>query len=236
MNEQQLPRHVAIIMDGNGRWAKQHMLKVAMGHRAGVEALRSIIRESSDTGIEALSLFAFSTENWRRSQAEVDALMQLLLEYFAREIDELDENRVRIRILGEKAGLPQPQREVLVRAEERTKDNGGLRLNIAINYGGRQEIVRAARLLAEKAVSGEIRPDEIDEAAFAGCLYTAGLPDVDLLIRTSGEMRLSGFLLYQCAYAEFLFPEKLWPDFTLEDYRAALRAYAQRDRRFGGRK
>ena len=236
MNEQQLPRHVAIIMDGNGRWAKQHMLKVAMGHRAGVEALRSIIRESSDTGIEALSLFAFSTENWRRSQAEVDALMQLLLEYFAREIDELDENRVRIRILGEKAGLPQPQREVLVRAEERTKDNGGLRLNIAINYGGRQEIVRAARLLAEKAVSGEIRPDEIDEAAFDGCLYTAGLPDVDLLIRTSGEMRLSGFLLYQCAYAEFLFPEKLWPDFTLEDYRAALRAYAQRDRRFGGRK
>ena len=236
MNEQQLPRHVAIIMDGNGRWAKQHMLKVAMGHRAGVEALRSIIRESSDTGIEALSLFAFSTENWRRSQAEVDALMQLLLEYFAREIDELDENRVRIRILGEKAGLPQPQREVLIRAEERTKDNGGLRLNIAINYGGRQEIVRAARLLAEKAVSGEIRPDEIDEAAFAGCLYTAGLPDVDLLIRTSGEMRLSGFLLYQCAYAEFLFPEKLWPDFTLEDYRAALRAYAQRDRRFGGRK
>ena len=236
MNEQQLPRHVAIIMDGNGRWAKQHMLKVAMGHRAGVEALRSIIRESSDTGIEALSLFAFSTENWRRSQTEVDALMQLLLEYFAREIDELDENRVRIRILGEKAGLPQPQREVLVRAEERTKDNGGLRLNIAINYGGRQEIVRAARLLAEKAVSGAIRPEEIDEEAFAGCLYTAGLPDVDLLIRTSGEMRLSGFLLYQCAYAEFLFPEKLWPDFTLEDYRAALRAYAQRDRRFGGRK
>ena len=236
MNEQQLPRHVAIIMDGNGRWVKQHMLKVAMGHRVGVEALRSIIRESSDTGIEALSLFAFSTENWRRSQTEVDALMQLLLEYFAREIDELDENRVRIRILGEKAGLPQPQREALVRAEERTKDNNGLRLNIAINYGGRQEIVRAARLLAEKAVSGEIRPDEIDEAAFAGCLYTAGLPDVDLLIRTSGEMRLSGFLLYQCAYAEFLFPEKLWPDFTLEDYRAALRAYAQRDRRFGGRK
>ena len=236
MNEQQLPRHVAIIMDGNGRWAKQHMLKVAMGHRAGVEALRSIIRESSDTGIEALSLFAFSTENWRRSQTEVDALMQLLLEYFAREIDELDENRVRIRILGEKAGLPQPQREALVRAEERTKDNNGLRLNIAINYGGRQEIVRAARLLAEKAVSGAIRPEEIDEEAFAGCLYTAGLPDVDLLIRTSGEMRLSGFLLYQCAYAEFLFPEKLWPDFTLEDYRAALRAYAQRDRRFGGRK
>ena len=137
MNEQKLPRHVAIIMDGNGRWAKQHMLKVAMGHRAGVEALRSIIRESSDLGIEALSLFAFSTENWRRSETEVAALMQLLLEYFSSEIDELDENNVRIRILGDKDGLPAPQREALIKAEERTKDNTGLNLCIAINYGGR---------------------------------------------------------------------------------------------------
>ena len=236
MNEQKLPRHVAIIMDGNGRWAKQHMLKVAMGHRAGVEALRSIIRESSDLGIEALSLFAFSTENWRRSETEVAALMQLLLEYFSSEIDELDENNVRIRILGEKEGLPSPQREALYRAEERTKDNTGLNLCIAINYGGRQELVRAARILAEKVRAGEMAPEDIDEQALSDCLYTGGLPDVDLLIRTSGEMRLSGFLLYQCAYAEFLFPEKLWPDFTLEDYRAALRAYAERDRRFGGRK
>ena len=231
-----LPRHVAIIMDGNGRWAKQHMLKVAMGHRAGVEALRAIIRESSDIGIKALSLFAFSTENWRRSETEVAALMQLLLEYFRSEIDELDENNVRIRILGEKDGLPAPQREALIRAEERTKNNTGLNLCIAINYGGRQELVRAARLLAEKVQAGEMTPDQIDEQAFSGCLYTAGLPDVDLLIRTSGEMRLSGFLLYQCAYAEFLFPETLWPDFTLDDYHAALDAYALRDRRFGGRK
>ena len=145
MNEQQLPRHVAIIMDGNGRWAKQHMLKVAMGHRAGVEALRSIIRESSDLGIEALSLFAFSTENWRRSETEVAALMQLLLEYFSSEIDELDENNVRIRILGEKEGLPSPQREALYRAEERTKDNTGLNFQLAINYGSRDEIVRAVK-------------------------------------------------------------------------------------------
>ena len=230
-----LPQHVAIIMDGNGRWAKQHMLKVAMGHRAGVEALRAIIRESSDIGIKALSLFAFSTENWRRSETEVAALMQLLLEYFRSEIDELDENNVRIRILGEKDGLPAPQRRALEAAEERTKGNTGLNLCIAINYGGRQEIIRAARMLAQKALSGELSPEQIDEKAFSDCLYTAGLPDVDLLIRTSGEMRLSGFLLYQCAYAEFLFPETLWPDFTLEDYHRALEAYAARDRRFGGR-
>ena len=236
MNEQKLPRHVAIIMDGNGRWAKQHMLKVAMGHRAGVEALRSIIRESSDLGIEALSLFAFSTENWRRSETEVAALMQLLLEYFRSEIDELDENNVHIRILGEKEGLPAPQREALYRAEERTKDNTGLNLCIAINYGGRQELVRAARILAEKVRAGEMAPEDIDEQALSDCLYTGGLPDVDLLIRTSGEMRLSGFLLYQCAYAEFEFPETLWPDFTLEDYHRALEVFASRDRRFGGRK
>ena len=236
MNEQKLTRHVAIIMDGNGRWAKQHMLKVAMGHRAGVEALRSIIRESSDLGIEALSLFAFSTENWRRSETEVAALMQLLLEYFSSEIDELDENNVRIRILGEKEGLPSPQREALYRAEERTKDNTGLNLCIAINYGGRQELVRAARILAEKVRAGEMAPEDIDEQALSDCLYTGGLPDVDLLIRTSGEMRLSGFLLYQCAYAEFEFPETLWPDFTLEDYHRALEVFASRDRRFGGRK
>ena len=236
MNEQKLPRHVAIIMDGNGRWAKQHMLKVAMGHRAGVEALRSIIRESSDLGIEALSLFAFSTENWRRSETEVAALMQLLLEYFSSEIDELDENNVRIRILGEKEGLPSPQREALYRAEERTKDNTGLNLCIAINYGGRRELVRAARILAEKVRAGKMAPEDIDEQALSDCLYTGGLPDVDLLIRTSGEMRLSGFLLYQCAYAEFEFPETLWPDFTLEDYHRALEVFASRDRRFGGRK
>ena len=236
MNEQKLPRHVAIIMDGNGRWAKQHMLKVAMGHRAGVEALRSIIRESSDLGIEALSLFAFSTENWRRSETEVAALMQLLLEYFSSEIDELDENNVRIRILGEKEGLPSPQREALYRAEERTKDNTGLNLCIAINYGGRQELVRAARILAEKVRAGDMAPEDIDEQSLSDCLYTGGLPDVDLLIRTSGEMRLSGFLLYQCAYAEFEFPETLWPDFTLEDYHRALEVFASRDRRFGGRK
>ncbi|MBO4925239.1 MAG: isoprenyl transferase [Clostridia bacterium] len=233
---QPLPRHVAIIMDGNGRWAKAHKIKVALGHRKGVEALRAIIRESSDLGIEALSLYAFSTENWRRSPQEVEALMGLLLEYFTSEIDELDEKNVRIRILGDKDGMPDKQRAALINAEARTRNNTGLNLNIAVNYGGRAELARAARRLAEKAVRGEIAPEDIGEDALADELYTAGLPDVDLLIRTSGEMRLSNFLLYQCAYAEFLFPETLWPDFGLEDYHAALAAFAGRDRRFGGRK
>ncbi|MBR3741595.1 MAG: isoprenyl transferase [Clostridia bacterium] len=235
MNTSSLPRHVAIIMDGNGRWAKQHALRVALGHRKGVEALRAIIRESSDIGIEALSLYAFSTENWRRSPDEVEALMGLLLEYFTKEIDELDENRVCIRILGDKDGMPEKQRQALIKAEERTKNNKGLKLNIAVNYGGRAELARAARALAEKAVKGEIRPEDIDEKALADELYTKGLPDVDLLIRTSGEMRLSNFLLYQCAYAEFEFPAVLWPDFDLAAYHEALAAFGNRDRRFGGR-
>lgn len=236
MNTSALPRHVAIIMDGNGRWAKKNALRVALGHRKGVEALRAIIRESSDIGIEALSLYAFSTENWRRSPEEVEALMGLLLEYFTKEIDELDENRVCIRILGDKDGMPEKQREALVKAEERTKNNTGLKLNIAINYGSRAELARAARILAEKAVRGEIRPGDITEQALADELYTKGLPDVDLLIRTSGEMRLSNFLLYQCAYAEFVFPTVLWPDFDLAAYHEALDAFGSRDRRFGGRK
>ena len=161
--------------------------------------------------------------------------MGLLLEYFTKEIDELDENRVCIRILGDKDGMPEKQRQALIKAEERTKNNTGLKLNIAINYGGRAELARAARILAEKAVRGEIKPEEITEQALADELYTKGLPDVDLMIRTSGEMRLSNFLLYQCAYAEFEFPTVLWPDFDLAAYHEALAAFGNRDRRFGGR-
>ena len=230
-----LPKHVAIIMDGNGRWAKQRGLKVAMGHRQGVEALRSIIRESSDLGIEALSLYAFSTENWKRDPQEVSALMGLLLEFFASEIDELDEKNVCIRILGDQAGLPEKQRQAVRNAEIRTEKNTGLKLNIALNYGGRAELVRAAQSLARQAAAGKIRPEEIDEARLARELYTHDLPDVDLLIRTSGDMRLSNFLLYQCAYAEFAFPSVLWPDFSLADYHQALAEFSRRDRRFGGR-
>lgn len=233
--EPRLPRHVAIIMDGNGRWARQHRLAVALGHRRGVEALRSIIRRSSDLGIEVLSLYAFSTENWRRSKVEVAALMSLILEFFSSEIDELHSNRVRIRILGELSAFPAAQQQVLRAAMQRTGDNQGLQLNIALNYGGRDEIVRAARALARAVQAGSLSAEEIDEERFAQALDTAGQPDVDLLIRTSGEQRLSNFLLYQNAYAEMTFPSVLWPDFTVQQYEEALAAFAQRERRFGGR-
>ena len=230
-----LPKHIGIIMDGNGRWAQQHKVKIALGHRAGTENLREIIRNCSDIGIQALSLYAFSTENWKRSKTEVDALMQLILDFFASEIDELVQNNVRITILGDKAGLPAPQREALEEAERRTHDLTGLRLNIAVNYGGRAELAMAARELAAEAVSGRLDPAAIDEKMLADHLYTRGQADVDLMIRTSGEMRLSNFLLYQCAYAEFLFPTVLWPDFTVADYDAALTAFGGRERRFGRR-
>lgn len=230
-----LPKHIGIIMDGNGRWAQQHKVKIALGHRAGTENLREIIRNCSDIGVQALSLYAFSTENWKRSKTEVDALMQLILDFFASEIDELTQNNVRITILGDKVGLPAAQREVLEKAEKCTHSLTGLRLNIAVNYGGRAELVRAARRLAAEVQSGALTVDQIDEPAFADHLYTAGLPDVDLLIRTSGEMRLSNFLLFQCSYAEFLFPEKLWPDFHVPDLHECIRQFQSRDRRYGAR-
>ena len=232
----QLPRHVAIIMDGNGRWAKSHKLAIALGHRQGVEALRDIIRFSSDVGIASLSIFAFSTENWRRSGEEVAALMNLILDYFRSEIDELHDRGVVIRILGQKSALPEMQRQTVLDAERRTENNSGLHLNIALNYGGQDEILRAARLLAEKAVSGQISPADITAEMFEDELYTSGQPPVDLLIRTSGEMRISNFMLYQCAYAEMVFPEVLWPDYSVEMYKDDLKRFGQRDRRFGGRR
>jgi len=230
-----LPRHVAIIMDGNGRWAKKHKLSVSRGHRQGTETLREIIRHTDDLGIDALSLYAFSTENWNRSEEEVAALMQLILDFFASEIDELDAKNVRILILGDKSGLPEKQRETLIEAENRTRKNSGLRLNIAVNYGGRAELALATREIATLVKNGTMRAEEITEQTIADHLYTRGQPDVDLLIRTSGEQRLSNFLLYQNAYAEFVFPTVLWPDFTVHDYDDALEAYGHRERRFGGR-
>lgn len=232
---ERLPRHVAIIMDGNGRWAKQHKVKIAMGHRTGTETLREIIRNSSDIGIEALSLYAFSTENWGRPQTEVDALMQLILDFFASEIDELCQKNVRILILGDKSALPEKQRLTLISAEQRTACNTGLKLNIAINYGSRAELARAAQSLARDVQAGLLQPEDITEQLLSSRLYTAGLPDVDLLIRTSGEMRLSNFLLFQCAYAEFVFPEVLWPDFDLAQYHQCISQFQSRKRRFGKR-
>ncbi len=230
-----LPEHVAIIMDGNGRWARKHKLSVSRGHRQGTETLREIIRHTDDLGIRALSLYAFSTENWNRSEEEVAALMQLILDFFASEIDELDEKNVRILILGDKGALPEKQRETLKEAERRTEKNTGLRLNIAINYGGRAELVKAAREIAGLVKDGTMKAEDITEGTISDHLYTRGQPDVDLLIRTSGEQRLSNFLLYQNAYAEFVFPETLWPDFTVYDYDLALEAFAHRERRFGKR-
>ena len=228
-----MPRHVAIIMDGNGRWAKKRALPRSAGHAAGVEALRDIIRASSDWGIESLTIYAFSTENWARPTDEVSALMSLLSRYFLSEIDELCEKQVRIRILGDVNGLPAPQRDAVCRAMERTKDNTGLHLNIALNYGGRAEIVQAAKRMAQMAANGEIAIDSVDAKAFEDALYTKGEADVDLVIRTSGEMRLSNFLLWQCAYAEMIFNETLWPDYTKEEFRKDLFRYSERNRRFG---
>ena len=230
-----LPKHVAIIMDGNGRWAKKHSMSVSKGHRQGTETLREIIRHTDDLGIEALSLYAFSTENWSRPADEVAALMQLILDFFASEIDELQEKNVRILIMGDKSALPEKQRETLIEAEKRTAANTGLRLNIAVNYGSRAETVKAVREISELVRSGEIRPEDIDERMISDHLYTAGQPEVDLLIRTSGEMRLSNFMLYQNAYAEFVFPTVLWPDFTVEEYDRCLAEFEGRNRRYGKR-
>lgn len=228
-----LPRHVAIIMDGNGRWAVQRGLPRSAGHAAGTEAVRGIIRASDDWGIKHLTIYAFSTENWSRSKEEVGALMGLLLKYFASEIDELDEKNVRIRILGNVEGLPEAQRDAVKKAMERTKDNTGLNLNIALNYGGRAELVRAAKAIAGKVQSGEMELDAIDETAFESELYTAGQPDVDLLIRTSGEMRLSNFLPWQTVYTEMVFEKVYWPDYDRAAYLNSLRTYSMRKRRFG---
>ena len=230
-----LPRHVGIIMDGNGRWAKQHAVQVALGHNAGVEAMRSVIRDANDLGLQVLSLYAFSTENWQRSKLEVDALMALLLQYFRQDIDELWEKNVRVLVLGDKDGMPGPQRDALYTAEKRTQACTGMSLCLAVNYGSRAELARAAKRLAADVQAGQMDLSAIDEDAFSRQLYTHGLPDVDLLIRTSGEMRLSNFLLWQCAYAEFAFPPMLWPDFTVQDFRDCLAAYQRRNRRFGGR-
>lgn len=237
LDAERLPRHVAVIMDGNGRWAKKRGMPRSIGHKAGVEALREVIRCSDELGMEALTIYAFSCENWKRSAEEVGALMGLLLEYFTRELDELHRKNVRIRILGDIDGMPaglEKQQRALHAAVARTRENTGLQLNIALNYGGQQEIVRAAKNLASMAARGEIDPADIDGDAFAAQLYTAGLPQVDFLIRTSGELRLSNFLLYQLAYAEFYVTDTLWPDFDRRAYEEALTAYAKRNRRFGG--
>lgn len=228
------PEHVAIIMDGNGRWARARGLPRIMGHKAGMEAVRRIVRAAPEHGIRYLTLFAFSTENWRRPRLEVEGLFALLREYVEKETGELKAEGVRVRFLGERENLPARAREVTARCEEETCSGTRLNLNIALNYGGRAEIVRAARALAKRVAAGTLEPDAITAENVAQELYTAGMPDPDLLIRTSGELRLSNFLLWQLAYTEIYITDTLWPDFTPEDLAKALSAYRKRERRYGG--
>lgn len=234
LDRQKLPRHVGVIMDGNGRWAKAKGLPRAMGHRAGTERLTGIVRKSSDLGVRYLTVYAFSTENWKRPKAEVDTLMELLREYFAKEIDELHANHVKINVMGAIEELPQGIRALLQAAMDKTAQNDGLQFNIAFNYGGRAEVVRAAKRLAMELRDGVLELGDIDEAALMRHLYTGGQPDVDLVIRTSGEQRLSNFMLLQTAYAELYFTDTYWPDFSDEEYERALAAFAARERRYGG--
>ncbi|MBE3590216.1 MAG: isoprenyl transferase [Firmicutes bacterium] len=229
-----LPRHVAVIMDGNGRWARQRGLERSEGHRAGVEAVRRVVRAASRLGIPALTLYAFSAENWKRPAAEVQFLWQLLADTFRRDLPELKENGVRVRVLGERGGLPEPVQAALSAAEEETAANDGLTAAFAVNYGGRQDILRAVRTAVREAQEGRLQPDEVDEAWMAARLATAGLPELDLLIRSGGEMRVSNFLLWELAYAEFWSTPVLWPDFTAEDFYRAIADFQQRERRFGG--
>lgn len=234
VDPQLLPRHIAIIMDGNGRWAKKRGLPRSMGHRAGVEALRTVVKGCSQLGIHALTVYAFSTENWRRPKDEVGFLMTLLTDYLRKELRELHQNDVVIRALGRIDNLPQEAQRELEHAMKVTKNNTGLILNLALNYGGRAEIIDTVQRLVTDVSKGKYRIEEIDEERFSQALFTGGLPDPDLLIRTSGEMRLSNFLLWQLAYTEIVVVETLWPDFGQEALLDAIRTYQKRDRRFGG--
>ncbi|HYL34077.1 MAG TPA: isoprenyl transferase [Stellaceae bacterium] len=227
------PTHVAIIMDGNGRWAKSRGLPRIAGHRAGAEAVRRTLNASVDLGIRYLTLFGFSSENWKRPADEVSDLMGLLRHYIRGEIAELHRNGVRLRIIGDRAKLPNDIVGMIDNAETLTAGNDRLNLAIALSYGGRAEIALAAQRLAEDVAAGRLTPDAVDEDAFAGRLLTAGIPDPDLLIRTSGEQRISNFLLWQSAYAELVFTPTLWPDFAKSDLEKAVRDFHGRDRRYG---
>ena len=234
LDKDRIPRHVAIIMDGNGRWAKKRFLPRTMGHRAGMASLKKVVRTCDDMGIAILTVYAFSTENWKRPRDEVSYLMLLLTEFMHKELDELHQNNVRIQVLGDYNAMPPECRIEIKRALEITRDNTGLIFNIALNYGGRKEILDAAKTLAAQITAGQINAEEVDEEIFSGLLYTKGMPDPDLLIRSSGEMRISNFMLWQIAYTEIVVTDTLWPDFTEQDLVQAVMEYQHRDRKFGG--
>ncbi|MEN8142378.1 MAG: isoprenyl transferase [Thermodesulfobacteriota bacterium] len=228
-----IPTHVAVIMDGNGRWAESRGLPRPMGHKHGAESVQEIVRTAGNIGIKYLTLYAFSTENWNRPPLEVQALMGLLKSFLQSELQAIADNNVSLKCLGQKERLPKEVRDVLEKAIEQTRDNDGLTLNLALSYGGRSEIIRAVRQLANDCREGRISADDIDEELLAGHLYTAGQPDPDLLIRTGGESRLSNFLLWQLSYAEIYITETLWPDFRENEFTSALADFQKRQRRFG---
>ena len=223
-------RHLAIIMDGNGRWAKQRFQPRLFGHRAGMKALHNTVRSASNLGIEVLTVYAFSTENWKRSREEVDGLMKIAVEYFFKEIDELNAENVKIQIIGDVAGLPDEVREAAENAMTKTADNTGMVFNVALNYGGRDEMVRAMRQMINDGLYAE----EITEELISDYLYTKGLPDPDILLRTGGEKRLSNFLLWQSSYSEIFFDDIWWPDFDEAALKGIIAQFEQRDRRYGG--
>ncbi len=233
LDPQKIPAHVAIIMDGNGRWAKARRLPRIMGHREGMKSVRAVVELARKIGIKVLTLYAFSKENWQRPKDEVSFLMRLLSEYLQKEVDELHEKDIQIRAIGEIELLPKEVYQLLCQAMEKTKANRGMILNLALSYGGRAEIAHAAKEIAKACLAGRLKPEDIDENLFAHYLYTRDLPDPDFLIRTSGELRLSNFLLYQCAYTELYFTSTLWPDFREKEFLEALKDYQRRERRFG---
>lgn len=235
-NELKMPNHVAIILDGNGRWAKAKGMPRNYGHVQGAKTVEVICEEAYKMGIQYLTVYAFSTENWNRPQDEVDALMKLLRNYMKNCLKTAEKNRMCVRVLGDKSRLDEDIRTRIEELEQATKDNDGLHFQIAINYGGRDEIVRAAKRMAEKLQSGELQAEDIDAGCLESFLDTAGIPDPDLLIRTCNEQRISNFLLWQLAYTEFYFTPVPWPDFTKEELMKAVEAYNHRDRRYGGLK
>ena len=234
LDKEKMPKHIAIIMDGNGRWAIKRGLPRTMGHRAGVQTIKTVTKECGNLGVKYLTLYAFSTENWKRPKEEVSALMNLVIEFIKNEIDELHENNVKVQTIGDLSKFPQKPRQAILWAIDKTKENTGVVLTLALNYGGRDEILRGIKSLVEDVKVGKIDIDDIEESLFNNYLYTKNMPDPDLIIRPSGEQRLSNFLLWQCAYSEFWYSQINWPDFKAEDLRKAIFDYQNRDRRFGG--
>ncbi len=235
INKENMPQHIAIIMDGNRRWAKEKGIETKLGHKAGAETLEKLANFANDIGLKYLTVYAFSTENWKRTKEEVGALMLLLKSYVDKFLKRANTNNIKIRVLGDLERIDSGLRESIAEIVEKTSNNTGLTLNIAFNYGGRDEITNAVKHIAKDVENGKMKIDEIDEQVISNKLYTCGEPDPDLLIRTGGELRISNFLLWQLAYTEFLFVDKYWPDFSEEDLLNAIHTFQTRKRRFGGK-